>query len=192
MLDGDEAAFESFFDAVYPALYRFALARLGGDADAAGDVAQAAHVQGDREAAHLSWRSGAAHMAVHLLPPRDLRLLHAATRRTRTSSSPRTSPRSGPHSNRCAPRRSRIPTRRSIASRLAAFVQRVLDQLPSHYADALEWKYIDEVPVQEIASRLGLGLKAAESLLTRARAAFRDAFRTLAAGGPPPFQDRAW
>ena len=55
-------------------------------------------------------------------------------------------------------------------SGLAAFVQRVLDQLPSHYADALEWKYIDEVPVQEIASRLGLGPKAAESLLTRARA----------------------
>jgi RNA polymerase sigma-70 factor (ECF subfamily) len=42
MLDGDELAFESFFNAVYPALYRFALARLGSDADAAGDVAQAA------------------------------------------------------------------------------------------------------------------------------------------------------
>ena len=51
----------------------------------------------------------------------------------------------------------------------------------SHYADALEWKYIDEIPVQEIAARLGLGAKAAESLLTRARHAFRDAFRTLGA-----------
>src|SRR5262245_26504018 len=42
MLDGDEAAFEAFFAAVYPALYRFALARLGRDEDAAGEVAQAA------------------------------------------------------------------------------------------------------------------------------------------------------
>ena len=42
MLDGDEAAFESFFNAVYPALYRFALARLGSDEDAADEVAQAA------------------------------------------------------------------------------------------------------------------------------------------------------
>ena len=64
--------------------------------------------------------------------------------------------------------------------RLAEFVQRVLDHLPSHYADALEWKYIDEASVNEIGNRLSLGTKAAESLLTRARAAFRDAFRTLA------------
>src|SRR5215510_10968278 len=42
MLDGDEAAFERFFDASYPALYRFALVRLGFDRDAAADVAQSA------------------------------------------------------------------------------------------------------------------------------------------------------
>ena len=42
MLDGEEAAFEAFFNAVYPALYRFALARLGFDEDAADEVAQAA------------------------------------------------------------------------------------------------------------------------------------------------------
>ena len=71
--------------------------------------------------------------------------------------------------------------------RVTAFVQRVLDELPSHYADALEWKYIDELPVQEIADRMGLGLKAAESLLTRSRASFRDVFRTLAAAASPPF-----
>jgi DNA-directed RNA polymerase specialized sigma24 family protein len=78
------------------------------------------------------------------------------------------------------------PDRSLDRVRLAAFVQRVLDHLPSHYADVLEWKYIDEMPVLEIAARLGLGVKAAESLLTRARAAFRDAFRTLAAAAEPP------
>jgi len=36
MLAGDEAAFEAFFDATYPALYRFALVRLGFDREAAG------------------------------------------------------------------------------------------------------------------------------------------------------------
>ena len=48
---------------------------------------------------------------------------------------------------------------------------------------------LDEVPVQEIATRLGLGPQAGESLLTRARVAFRDAFRTLAAAAEPPFPD---
>ena len=42
MLDGEESAFEAFFEATYPVLYRFALVRLGFDRDAAGDVAQAA------------------------------------------------------------------------------------------------------------------------------------------------------
>jgi DNA-directed RNA polymerase specialized sigma24 family protein len=58
-------------------------------------------------------------------------------------------------------------------------VHLVLDALPAHYANALEWKYLEELSVAEIAGRLGLGEKAAESLLTRARAAFRDAFTTL-------------
>ena len=35
----------------------------------------------------------------------------------------------------------------------------------SQYADALKWKYIDELPVQEIGRRGELGAKAAESLL---------------------------
>jgi DNA-directed RNA polymerase specialized sigma24 family protein len=43
----------------------------------------------------------------------------------------------------------------------------------------LEWKYLDRVPVEEIATRLGLGAKAAESLLTRARQAFRTSYESL-------------
>ena len=41
MLAGDSRAFEEFFDACFPALYRFALARMNHDADAAEEVVQA-------------------------------------------------------------------------------------------------------------------------------------------------------
>jgi DNA-directed RNA polymerase specialized sigma24 family protein len=51
-----------------------------------------------------------------------------------------------------------------------------LDALPRRYGDALEWKYVLGLTVEEIAGRLGLGPKAAASLLTRARQAFRDGF----------------
>ena len=61
-------------------------------------------------------------------------------------------------------------------------VQVVLDRLPNRYGDALEWKYIDGLSVAEIAERLGIAVKAAESVLTRARTAFRDAFRTAYGG----------
>ena len=60
----------------------------------------------------------------------------------------------------------------------ARLVQTILDQLPFRYGDALEWKYIDGLTVAEIAARLALSPKAAESTLTRARNAFRDAFST--------------
>jgi RNA polymerase sigma-70 factor (ECF subfamily) len=64
-------------------------------------------------------------------------------------------------------------------------VHAALDHLPDRYGDVLEWKYLEELPVDEIAGRLGLNYKAAESLLTRARAAFRDTFSRLAGGWPP-------
>jgi RNA polymerase sigma-70 factor (ECF subfamily) len=71
--------------------------------------------------------------------------------------------------------------RRREVSRL---VQATLDHLPARYADVLEWKYILGLSVDEIAGRLGLSGKAAESLLTRARQAFRDGFSTVAGGWP--------
>ena len=61
-------------------------------------------------------------------------------------------------------------------------VQATLDALPERYGDVLEWKYVDGMPVADIAARLDIGAKAAESLLTRARGAFREAILTFADG----------
>ncbi len=51
-----------------------------------------------------------------------------------------------------------------------------LNSLPERYARALEWKYGDGFSVEEIARMLGLTTIAAQSLLARARAAFRHAW----------------
>jgi RNA polymerase sigma-70 factor (ECF subfamily) len=79
------------------------------------------------------------------------------------------------------------PEARLRNEELRRVVQATLDALPGRYGDALEWKYIEGLSVAEIAARLGVGLKAAESLLTRARKAFRDDFLALgnAAGWTP-------
>ncbi len=65
---------------------------------------------------------------------------------------------------------------------LMRLVRVALDHLPPHYGDALEWKYLDGLSVTEIGGRLEIGTKAAESMLTRARDAFRDAFAALCGG----------
>jgi len=62
---------------------------------------------------------------------------------------------------------------------IAGFVRTTLDHLPNNYALALEMKYINGNSVAEIAAKLGVGEKAAESILTRARTAFKEGFRSL-------------
>ncbi len=62
-------------------------------------------------------------------------------------------------------------------------VHAVLDRLPGRQGAALEWKNIDGLSVKAIAGRLEVSPKAAESLLTRARQAFRDGFASFAEGG---------
>jgi RNA polymerase sigma-70 factor (ECF subfamily) len=179
MLAGDEAAFEQFFADAYPALYRFALARLACDRDAAAEVAQATICKAigklhtfRGEAALLTWLCAFCRHELYDWSRRNRRVqvelleddpeIRAALESLRVAEN--------------------IESALDRAT-LASLVQRVLDHLPVHYASALEWKYIDDVSVQEIGARLGLGAKAAESLLTRARAAFREGFRTLAPAG---------
>ena len=181
LLGGDEEAFDRFFQAAYPALYRFALARLDHDADAAGEVAQAALCKGMSklrtfrgEATLLTW--------LYTFCRRELYARHARDQRFPQVELAEDDPevRAALDSLRAAA--SPNPEHELERSRLAVRVRHVLDALPSHYADALEWKYIDGLPVREIGVRLGLGAKAAESVLTRARRAFRDAFGAAAGG----------
>jgi RNA polymerase sigma-70 factor (ECF subfamily) len=66
---------------------------------------------------------------------------------------------------------------------LARLVRLTLDHLPLRYGNALDWKYLQGLSVRQVAFRLGSTEKAAESVLTRARQAFRNEFVVLA-GGP--------
>ena len=176
MLRGDEAAFDAFFDRHFPGLFRFALARLGQNPDAAQEAVQSAMAKAIRKldtfrgeatlftwlctfcrheiAAH--WRSRAAAPA----PIEDTPEIRAAL-------------------ETLALEQNDDPEKRLRRRELARLVQVTLDYLPKHYGDALEWKYIEGVSVAEIGTRLRIAPKAAESLLTRAREAFRDGFHSL-------------
>jgi len=62
---------------------------------------------------------------------------------------------------------------------IANFVRVTLEHLPSNYAQALELKYVQGYSVKEIAASLNIGEKAAESILTRSRVAFKERFRAI-------------
>jgi RNA polymerase sigma-70 factor (ECF subfamily) len=71
------------------------------------------------------------------------------------------------------------PEQSAMDEQLQRAVQLVLDYLPRRYGDVLEWKYMQGLSVKEIAGRLQIAPKAAESMLNRARVAFRDGFAAI-------------
>ena len=58
-------------------------------------------------------------------------------------------------------------------------VNRALAQLPDHYREALEAKYVQGQSQRDLAERMQLSEKALESQLMRARKAFRATFLAL-------------
>ena len=63
---------------------------------------------------------------------------------------------------------------------LDGFVARdVLDRLGAHHRSALTLRYVDDLPVQEVARILDRTVHATETLLVRARRAFRNLYETL-------------
>lgn len=174
LLAGEEAAFDEFFAAYFPRLYRFARARLNGDDDAAEEVVQSAMIRGlDR----LSTYRGEAALFTWLC---SLCRHEIAAYRERTGKAVETSwldePGTAAALDALALLDSEDPEAQLRRSEVAQLVQATLDHLPGRYGDALEWRYIQGLSVDEVARRLGLGYKATESLLSRARQAFREGF----------------
>jgi RNA polymerase sigma-70 factor (ECF subfamily) len=62
---------------------------------------------------------------------------------------------------------------------MAELIGLVLTALPDRFQSVLRAKYQEHLPVAEIARRWGESAKAVESLLARARAAFRQAYVRL-------------
>jgi RNA polymerase sigma-70 factor (ECF subfamily) len=180
---GEEAAFDEFFALYFPRLYRFAIARLNGNEDASEEVTQRTLIRGiDRlhtfkgDASLLTWLCTICRHEVSDWIAREGR--GRAISLSDEQESTRLAIDSLAAGDTDEP--DNVLRRREV-SRL---VHSALDHLPDRYGDALKWKYLEELPVEQIAGRLGVGYKAAESLLTRARAAFRDSFSQLAGGWP--------
>jgi len=175
---GDSKAFESFFSEYFPRLFRFTLARVNADADLAEEVVQSTMCRVVQkmdsyrgEALLFTWlcmicrneltaiyrRKGMQENKTVFLED------HPAIRAALESISIE----------------SDTPESDQTEQELARFVRLTLEYLPAKHATALEMKYIHGNSVDEIAAALGITGKAAESLLTRARTAFKEGFHSL-------------
>ena len=176
MLEGDESAFEAFFDAYFPALFRFAVARTGSE-DAAEEIVQTTMTTAIRKIG--TWRGEASLFTWLCTICRHEISAHRERGGVRILPLIEDDPAIAAALASLADDGQEAVVARGETTRL---VHVVLDLLPPRYASALEWKYIDGISVKEIADRLQLTAKAAESLLTRARDAFREGFAIVTQG----------
>ena len=189
LLRADAQAFDEFFNEYYPKLYRFVKRRAPNDAAGAEDIAQGTLCRALEslrsyrgEAALFTWlctlcrremsqRWRDTDVAVGAMLAEDDPEVRAAL-------------------ESLVANEGGDPLVATDRAQLRDAIRVALDYLPSPYGDVLEWKYLRDMSIGEIARRLGRSPKAAESLLTRAREAFREAFALLTnerpTGNPAP------
>lgn len=179
LLKGDSHSFNVFFDCYHSKLFRFILSRVDGDHDLAMDLAQETlcktldNLQDYRaEAALFTWMCQIARSFIyahfskqnrrrrHVIPMAE----HPSVRDIllTISDGQETQPELQLHNQQ-----------------IHQLIEEVLDHLPNNYGDLLTWKYIDELSVEEMASKASTTMIAIQSALARARQSFQEAFTKL-------------
>jgi RNA polymerase sigma-70 factor (ECF subfamily) len=161
VLAGDARAWQTLYDAAFAEVFAYVQWRCAGLSALAEDITQETWLVAVRRLSAFDpeqgpfarWLCG---IAANLLR-NHFRAKHAATNQVLTDHAALKDP---------------DVERREGAEQIA----RVLAQLPERYEAALRAKYLEQRSVQEIASAWRETPKAVESLLTRARQAFRTAY----------------
>lgn len=179
MLAGDERAFDTFFDNYFPRVYRFALPRLGGDVDAAQEVVQTTLIKAIRNLAHYRADAALFTWICQICRRQIVDYLRAHRRHSERVVMIDDSPEMRAVFEAIEAPQEAEPSQRYGRAETRQLIQTVLDRLPARYGDVLEWKYVEGHTVEEIGERLGVGRIAAQSMLARARVAFREALETV-------------
>ncbi len=179
LIAGREGAFDRFYLEFAPRLYRFILPRLNGDQMTAEEICQEVLINAMRKIE--TWRGEAALFTWLCQMARNELTDHWRRRQRRAQMEVliEDEPSIAAALESIEGAEVERPDRMHERSELIRLVMVALDRMPSRYGQALEWKYIDGDSVQDIASRMGQTAIATQSLLARARTAFRDALTTL-------------
>ena len=179
MLAGEERAFNVFFEDYFPRVYRFALPRLGGDPDASREVVQATLVKALRNLSNYRGDAALFSWVCQICRHQVVDHLRAHRRHADHVTLLEDSPEIRSALEAIEAPAEQDPLHRYGSEETRRLVRGILDRLPARYGDVLEWKYIEGRSVEEIVSLLGIGHTAAQSLLARARVAFREAVETV-------------
>jgi len=174
----DKTAFDQFFREYFPRLFRFTLLRVNNNPDLAEEIVQRTMCIVVRkmgtyrgEALMFTWLCQICRNEMHaVLKQRHVEINDGIPIEDHPDVQAALESISG---------NDHRPETEQRRAEIARFVRMTLEYLPTNYATALEMKYIQGNSVAEIGDVLGVGPKAAESVLSRARAAFKEGFRSM-------------
>lgn len=160
----DGVAFRRFYDAALPVVYGYFLSRCGGRIDVAQELTQETFMsavrtlrKGEAVVAPLPWIVAVARRRLvdhyrtqHRARVRSLEVFGHAPERT--------------------------PGFETVTSDVDVRLQLALDRVPPEHRAALVLRYVDDLTVADVGRHLGCSVRAAESLLVRARRSLREAF----------------
>ena len=182
-LAGDSAAIEALANSALEPLYRFCFYRLGSNADLAEEVVQETLLRAIRELDKydparsggniFTWLTGLARNEIRGALGRENAAVSLQTLWDKLDDELRS----------VYSRLESAPLADEVLRRdqTREMVNATMAQLPPHYREALEAKYVLGRTVRDMAAAWQVSEKAVESQLTRARQAFRATFVALAA-----------
>lgn len=187
LIDGDQHTYRLFVDGYAQRLAAFVMRRTGADHASAEDIVQETLIRAIRALPQYRGEASLYTWLCQICRSEMVDQHRKAIRRPQTVSL-------DAHPRIAALVDSRVDARAASGEPLAdvfragdgseAAIVKALALIPERYAQALEWKYGDEASVDEIARMLGITTVAAQSLLARARDAFRDVWRVQSGESP--------
>jgi RNA polymerase sigma factor (sigma-70 family) len=181
---GDEEALEAFYKAYFPRLYRYIFYRVGRDHHHTEEVVNDTFMEALNRAAQYDPSRGSVESWLITLSRNRIRSLNALMGRA-AEYEKSWSMVDGELESLFADLDTRnIPEAALETEELKAMVTATMSGLPESYAKILEMKYISNLSVRDMAALLRKTEKSVESQLTRARVAFREAFKVMIGGLP--------
>jgi len=176
LLAGRPEALETFYQRYFTRLYRFVYYQVGGSHEDAQDVLQDVLIAALKslssfrgDSSLYSWLCGVAWNKAADFRRREYRMAQLEQRSIKDL-------RETKELESCP-----TPDNALLRQENKERVQQTLSALPEHYRQVLVLKYAEGLPVEDIAHIMQRTFKSTESLLTRARSAFREGYVAITA-----------
>lgn len=178
---GEEKALEEFYEIYFSRLYRFVFYRVGRDHHHSEEVIHDTFMEAVEKAGQYNPSRGSVESWLITLSRNRIRSTNALMTRPHEYEKSWSMVDGELESLFADMNKNNLPESALESEYLRTLVGAIMGTLPQEYAKLLEMKYISNLPVRDISKAVHKTEKAVESQLTRARNAFRDAFKTMAA-----------